>query len=138
MVEIKTSREMAAPLDSVWKIVSDVDNEPTYWHGTKSVKNLSRDGNVIDREVIISFKDSKCRQTVILEERKSVQIKILDGPLTGTKVISLSPQGDGRTRVDVDWNIKFAGFLGMFGGMVKKHIAEGTEEALTRIEKAAG
>jgi carbon monoxide dehydrogenase subunit G len=138
MVEIKTSREMAAPLERVWKIVSDVDNEPTYWHGTKSVKNLSRDGNVIDREVIISFKDSKCRQTVILEERKSVQIKIVDGPLTGTKTISLVPQGNDRTRVDVDWNIKFAGFLGMFGGMVKKHIAEGTEEALTRIEKAAG
>ena len=137
MVEIKTTREMALPAEKIWKIVSDIDNEPTYWHGTKSVKNISRNGNVVEREVIISFKDSKCRQTVTLEENKSVEIRILDGPLTGTKTVKLSPQGDGKTRVDVDWNIKFAGFLGMFSGMVKKHIAEGTEEALTRIEKAA-
>jgi len=137
MVEIRTSRQMSAPIDKVWKIVSDVDNEPTYWHGTKSVKNLSRNGNLIEREVIISFKDSKCRQTVQLDEKKSVEIKITEGPLTGTKTVSLVSEGESKTRVDVDWNIKFAGFLGMFGGMVKKHIAEGTEEALTRIEKAA-
>ena len=137
MVEINNSRAMTAPLDKVWKIVSDVDNEPTYWHGTKSIKNLSKNGNVIEREVIISFKDSKCRQTVTLDEGKSVEIKITDGPLTGTKTVRLSPESDGKTRVDVNWNIKFAGFLGMFGGMVKKHIAEGTDEALTRIENAA-
>jgi|SRR5581483_9784116 len=137
MVEIKTTREMALPAEKVWKIVCDIDNEPTYWHGTKSVKNISRNGNVVEREVIISFKDSKCRQTVTLEENKSVEIRILDGPLTGTKTVKLSPVGDGKTRVDVNWDIKFAGFLGMFSGMVKKHIAEGTEEALTRIEKAA-
>lgn len=137
MVEIKTSREIAAPVSKVWQVVGDIDNEPTYWHGTKSVKNISRNGNVVDREVIISFKDSKCRQTVTLEENKSVEIIILDGPLTGTKTVHLAAQGEGKTRVDVHWNIKFAGFLGMFGGMVKKHIAEGTEEALTRIAKAA-
>lgn len=135
MATINASREISAPLDRVWDIVADVDNEPEYWHGTKTVKNISRSGNTIEREVTIAFKDSKCRQTVMLNPKKSVEITITEGPLKGTKAVTLSPSGD-KTRIDVVWDIKLAGFLGMFTGMVKKHIAEGTDEALERIAKA--
>ena len=135
MVTINASQEVSAPLDRVWDVVADMDNEPQYWHGTKAVKNISRNGNVIEREVTIAFKDSKCRQTVVLNPKKSIEITITDGPMRGTKIVTLSPSGD-RTRIDVVWEIKLAGFLGMFSGMVKKHIAEGTEEALARIAKA--
>ena len=126
---------MAAPLDRVWDIVADIDNEPRYWHGTKTVKNISRSGNTIEREVTLAFKDAKCRQTVVLNPKRSVEIAITEGPLKGTKVVTLSPRGN-NTKIDVVWDIKLAGFLGMFTGMVKKHIAEGTEEALERIAKA--
>lgn len=135
MVTINASREVSAPLDRVWDIVADVDNEPQYWHGTKTVRNISKNGNMIEREVTIAFKDSKCRQTVVLNPKKSVDISITDGPLRGTKVVTLSPSGE-KTKIDVVWDIKLAGFLGMFTGMVKKHIGEGTEEALARIAKA--
>jgi carbon monoxide dehydrogenase subunit G len=135
MVTLNASQEVSAPLDRVWDVVADMDNEPKYWHGTKAVKNISRNGNVIEREVTIAFRESKCRQTVVLNPKKSIEITITDGPMKGTKVVTLSPSGD-RTRIDVVWEIKLAGFLGMFSGMVKKHIAEGTEEALARIAKA--
>jgi ribosome-associated toxin RatA of RatAB toxin-antitoxin module len=135
MATINASREIPAPLDRVWDIVADVDNEPQYWHGTKTVKNISKSGNTIEREVTIAFKDSRCRQTVVLHPKKSVEIAITEGPLKGTKVITLSPSGN-NTRIEVVWDIKLSGFLGMFTGMVKKHIAEGTEEALARIAKA--
>lgn len=135
MVTINASKEVSAPIERVWEIISDIDNEPKYWYGTKSVKNISRNGNVTDREVVISFKDSKCQQTVVLNPKSSVEVTITDGPLKGTKKVSLVPNG-GNTRIDVVWDIKFAGFLGMFTGMVKKHIAEGSEEALDRIAKA--
>lgn len=135
MVAINTSRELAAPLSKVWQVVSDVDNEPEYWHGTKTVKNISRTGNTIERQVTIAFKDSLCRQTVVLEPEKSVNITITEGPMRGTKKITLTPQRS-ATRIDVAWDVKLAGFLGMFSGMVKKHIAEGTDDALDRIAKA--
>jgi ribosome-associated toxin RatA of RatAB toxin-antitoxin module len=135
MATINASREISALLDRVWDVVADVDNEPKYWHGTKTVKNISKSGNTIEREVTIAFKDSKCRQTVVLDPKRSVEITITEGPLKGTKVVTLTPSGN-RTRIDVVWDIKLAGFLGMFTGMVKKHIAEGTEEALERIAKA--
>jgi ribosome-associated toxin RatA of RatAB toxin-antitoxin module len=135
MASVKVSREIAAPLDKVWAIVSDVDNEPQYWHGTKSVRNISKEGNVIKREAVIAFKDSKTMQTVTLNPKTSVETKITEGPILGTKLVTLSSAGD-KTRVDVAWDFKLAGFLGMFSGMVKKHINEGSEQALERIAKA--
>ncbi|MGI0028771.1 MAG: type II toxin-antitoxin system RatA family toxin [Nitrososphaera sp.] len=135
MVVINASRQLSAPVEKAWEIIGDVDNEPTYWHGTKSVRNISRNGNVIERDVTIAFRDSRCRQTVILDPKKSVTINITEGPFKGTKKVTLIPVGD-KTRVEVAWDIKLAGFLGIFSGMVKKHIAEGTEEALERIAKA--
>ena len=135
MVIIKASREVSAPLDRVWDVVGDVDNDPKYWHGTKTVKNINKSGNTIEREVTIAFKDSKCRQTVVINPKKSVEITITEGPMKGTKVVTLSSFGD-KIRVEVVWDIKLSGFFGMFTGMVKKHIAEGSDEALERIAKA--
>jgi carbon monoxide dehydrogenase subunit G len=135
MVAINASRELSAPLERVWEIVADVDNEPRYWHGTKTVKNISKTGNVVEREVTIAFRDSRCRQTVVLNPKQSIEITIKEGPMKGTKKILLEPEGE-KTTIRVAWDIKLAGFLGMFGGMVKKHISEGTDEALERIAKA--
>lgn len=136
MVTINASREVSAPVDRIWDIVADVDNEPQYWHGTKTVKNISKAGNKIEREVTIAFRDSKCRQTVLLKPKKSVEIMITEGPIKGTKIVLLNPLDNHKTRIDVVWNIKLAGFLGVFTGMVKRHIAKGTDEALVRIAEA--
>jgi len=46
MVLIQASKVVAAELDSVWDIVADIDREPDFWHGTKSIKNISKTGNI--------------------------------------------------------------------------------------------
>ncbi|HZA47854.1 MAG TPA: SRPBCC family protein [Nitrososphaera sp.] len=136
MITFNASREISASIDRIWNVVADVDNEPKYWRGTKTVKNISKAENKIEREVTIAFKDSKCRQIVLLNPKKSVEIMITQGPIRGTKTVLLNPLENRKTRVDVVWNIKLSGLLGVFTGMVKKHIAEGTNEALFRIAKA--
>ncbi len=136
MVRIETSREINAPLEKVWSVASDMDNEPKYWHGTKSVKNLKVDGNTINREVIIAFKNSKCMETVVLNPKKSIDIQITEGPMKGSKVITISDIG-GKTKVDVVWDIKLTGMMSMFTGMVKGHIEQGTKDALERISADA-
>ena len=35
---INASREISAPVDEVWSIISDVDNERQYWSTFKSIK----------------------------------------------------------------------------------------------------
>ena len=137
MITINTSREISASLDRIWNIIADVDNEPKYWHGTKTVKNISRDNNRIEREVTIAFKDSRCRQTVLLNPNKSVEIIITEGPIKGTKTVMLHPLDNRKTRIDVVWKIKLTGFISIFSGMVKGHISKGTDEALVRIAEAA-
>ena len=47
MVTIQVARDIKAPLEKVWDVVSDIDNEPRYWRGTKSIKNISKNGNVM-------------------------------------------------------------------------------------------
>ena len=135
MIEIQVSRELAAPLDKVWEIIADVDREPEFWYGTKSIKNTKKIEKIIEREVVISFRNSICKEIVTLDPKKSVKISIIDGPMKGTKNITINDVGNNKTKIDVEWDIKLAGFLGMFTRMVKKHISEGTEEALERISK---
>tara|TARA_B100001245_G_scaffold64996_1_gene45044 strand:+ start:146 stop:418 length:273 start_codon:yes stop_codon:yes gene_type:complete len=60
MAEINTSVDIIASVDTVWNIISDLDNEPKFWKGTKETRTISKDGNEITREIIIAFRDSKC------------------------------------------------------------------------------
>lgn len=137
MVTIQVTRDIRASLGEVWDIISDIDNEPTYWHGTKSIKNISKNGNVTEREVIIAFKETKCIETVVLDPKKSVKVNITEGPIKGSKTIALKSAGNSKTTVQVLWDIRLSGFARVFTAMIKKHIKQGTEEALERITTAA-
>jgi Polyketide cyclase / dehydrase and lipid transport len=138
MARIIVTRDIAASLDKIWGIISDIDNEPRYWHGTKSVKNIRKDGNTVEREIVMVFRESKCREIVILDPKKSVKANITDGILRGTeKDIIVNSNGADRTKIEVVWNIKLSGFKIMFATIIKKHIKQGTEDALTRIANTA-
>jgi uncharacterized membrane protein len=132
---IKLSRDIIATLDSVWEVIADLDNEPEVWHGTKSIRNLSKNRNTIERDVVIAFRNSVCREIVHVDPKKTIKTEILSGPMTGTKTLTLRSIDGDKTRIDVDWNIRVSGFYKLFTGMVKKHIHKGTEDALERISK---
>lgn len=136
MAQIQASIEINAPLDKVWTIISDLDSEPRFWKGTKEVKNISKQGNTITREVTIAFKDSKCMQTVTIYPKEKIHAQFTKGIIDGTKVISVTSQGE-KTRLEAVWDIKLSGMMGMFTGMVKKHIQSGTEQALQTIKEEA-
>jgi carbon monoxide dehydrogenase subunit G len=135
MVAFNDSTEVPAPLDRVWDIVADVDNEPRYYPGLNTVKNISRSGNVIEREVTVGFRDSRGRQTVVLHPKESVEVTMTEGPMTGTRIVKLSPSGD-KTKVDISWDFELVGIPLLFRGNVKNQIMKGTREALDRIVRA--
>lgn len=134
MVQIQASIEIGAPIDKVWSIVSDLDSEPRFWRGTKEVRNISKDGNIITREVTIAFKDSKCMQTVTIHPKEKIHVQFTKGIIEGSKTITLIPL-ENKTRLDVLWDMKLSGMMGMFTGMIKKHIQSGTEQALESIKQ---
>ncbi len=134
MAQIQASVEVNASFDKVWSMVSDLDSEPRFWKGTKSVNNISKDGNTITREITIAFKDSKCMQTITLYPKEKIHAQFTKGIIDGTKTILVIPQGE-KTKIEAMWDIKLTGMMGMFTGMVKKHIQSGTEQALQSIKE---
>ncbi|MGC1425326.1 MAG: SRPBCC family protein [Nitrosotalea sp.] len=134
MVQIQATIEINVPIDKVWNIVSDLDSEPKFWRGTKEVRNISKEGNIITREVTIAFKDSKCMQTVTLTPKEKIHVEFTKGIIEGSKTITLVPL-ENKIRVDVLWDMKLSGMMGMFTGMIKKHIQSGTEQALESIKQ---
>jgi len=136
MANFHTSKKIDAPVSEVWKVLSDIDREPEFWHGTKSIKNISKSDNIVEREVVIAFKNSVCKETVTLDPMKSITTNITEGPLKGKKIVVINPNGDNESVVDVEWDIRLSGFMGIFSKMVTKHILEGTNDAMNRISKA--
>ena len=136
MALIESSIEINAPMDKVWDIVSDIDNEPKFWKGTKETRNISREENRVKREITIAFRDQKCLQDVRLHPKEKIEAVFTKGIIDGTKIINLIAK-DGKTILETRWNIKLTGMMGMFTGMIKNHIKSGTEQALQNIKEEA-
>ena len=134
MAVIQAIVEINAPVDKVWEIVSDVDNEPKFWKGTKEVRNISKEGNKINREITIAFKDKKCMQEITLFPKEKIEAVFTKGIINGNKTINVVPKND-KTHLEAIWDIKLSGMMGMFTGIVKKHIKNGTEQALQSIKE---
>jgi hypothetical protein len=138
MVIIHVKREISAPPDKVWNIISNLDKDPSYWHKMRSIRNIAQtDTNIIEREVIISYRNSKCRETIMLNPKHSIEVKITEGPLHGSKTIKLKSAEQDKTIIDILWNVKLVGLLEVFTLIVKRYIAKQTEKALEGIARVA-
>ena len=134
MAIIEVEIEINSTIEKVWDVVSDIDNEPKFWKGTKEVKNISKDGNTINREITIAFRDQKCLQQVTLEPKEKIIAKFTKGIINGEKIISLTSARE-KTILRAVWDIKLTGMMGMFTGMIKKHIKSGTSQAMQSIKE---
>ena len=134
MATIEVEIEINSTIDKVWEIVSDIDNEPKFWKGTKEVKNISKEGNTVNREITISFRDQKCLQQVKIYPKEKIESKFTKGIIEGEKIISITSKG-GKTILSTYWDIKLTGMMGMFTNMIKKHIKSGTKQAMQSIKE---
>src|ERR671917_577132 len=141
--EIRVSREISAPIDQVWDVVSDIDNETKYWSTFKTIKNINMTAinmtaNTTEREVTLvtgPLGETITHQFVTVNPQQFVvETNITEGPVTGTRVLTLSPSSNANaTRIDVFWNVDMSG-IPIFGrGFAKDGIMRTTEEALSNI-----
>ena len=134
MAEIKTSIIINSSQEKIWNVISDIDNEPKFWKGTKEVKNISKDGNHISREITIAFRDQKCLQEVTIVPKETIKAVFTKGVIVGEKILTLKNM-DNSCELEAVWDVKLSGKMGMFTGIIKKHIKSGTEQALQEIKK---
>jgi uncharacterized protein YndB with AHSA1/START domain len=148
--EIRASREISAPIDQVWSIVSNIDNETKYWSTFKAIKNINTaainmTANTTEREVTLVVGpqgETITHQFVTVNpEQFVVQTNITEGPVTGIRTLTLIPLSSSSsnninanaTKIDVFWNVDMSG-IPIFGrGFAKDGIMRTTEEALSRI-----
>jgi len=150
--EIRASREISAPIDQVWSIVSNIDNETKYWSTFKAIKNINTaainmTANTTEREVTLVVGpqgETITHQFVTVNpEQFVVQTNITEGPVTGIRTLTLIPSSSSSsnnnninanaTKIDVFWNVDMSG-IPIFGrGFAKDGIMRTTEEALSRI-----
>ena len=142
--EIRATREISAPIDQVWNVVSDVDNETKYWSTFKAIKNINKTAinmtaNTTEREVTLVVGpqgETITHQFVTVNsEQFVVQTNITEGPVTGTRLLTLNPSSSNTnaTKIDVLWNVDLSG-IPIFGrGFAKDGIMRTTEEALSNI-----
>ena len=136
MTIINSSIDINASIEKVWNIISDLDNEPKFWKGTKESRTISKDGNVVVREIIIAFRDSKCMQKITIYPKEKIYAEFTDGILKGSKTLNLKSK-ENSLWLEVEWDIKMTGLAGMFTGMIKRHVKGGTEQALELIKLEA-
>lgn len=134
MAIIVVQTEVNSTVEKVWEVISDIDNEPRFWKGTKEVKTLSKEGNIIKREITIAFRDQKCLQEIQLKPKEEIKATFTKGILDGTKIMTLIPKNN-IVMLETTWDIKLSGRMNMFTAIIKNHIKSGTEQAMKNIKE---
>ena len=135
MAEIKASVKINSTQEKIWDVISDIDNEPKFWKGTKEVKNISKDGNQVSREITIAFRDQKCMQEVTIVPKETIKAVFTKGVIVGEKTLTLRDAVDDSCELEAIWDVKLSGKMGLFTGIIKKHINSGTKQALQAIKE---
>ncbi len=109
--------------------------EPKFWKGTKEVRNISKDGNQVSREITIAFRDQKCMQEVTIVPKETIKAIFTKGVIVGEKTLTLRDAVDDSCELEAIWDVKLSGKMGLFTGIIKKHINSGTKQALQAIKE---
>lgn len=141
VIQIIKSKEAKAPVERVWAIVADLDNEHRPWSVLRSVKVLNKTNDTLEREVKIQrgpMGEAKSTQTLTADRgRLTTTLNMTKGPMLGTRKIGLTKVGENETKIDVDWKFEMKGVPSFALGFVKANISGATEKALAQIAQEA-
>jgi len=102
-----------------------------------SIRNIRKEGNLVEREVVVGFMGRKGTQRIELVPKESIQMSMIDGPLRGSRQIKLISLGARKTKIDVSWDIQFSEIPIFAQEFVRSRLKDGTIEWLEKIAKAA-
>jgi len=131
------SIEINASRDRVWEVISDLDNEAEYWWGTKEVRNISKDGNVLNREITQNFRNHRILQRVILTPKSEIETRYLKGLTEGVRFLKQETIDENKQKVTATWDVRFPGIYILLSYFIARHIRKGTSDALARIKQAS-
>ena len=136
---IKKTRDVASSVDRVWEIISNTDEDQTYWTNIRDIKVLSRAGDTIEREAKVGPRafSHTTRQTLVLDAKRSISLTVKGESIVGGRTMVLVPAGENATRIEVAWEFELKDVPGFVQGIVKNQISKATDDALSKISAEA-
>jgi hypothetical protein len=135
--QIHSSREVSASVDRLWNIIANLGNDTT-WNQVNTMNIIKKTGNTVEADTTVGPQNSKSHEIIMLHPKQSVVTNITQGPITGSRVVTLSPLSENKTKIDVLWSVDMSGIPFFAKGFVKDGFMKTTEQALNRITQAAG
>lgn len=133
MIAITTKIMIDASPNQVWKIISEINNDSEFWKGIMKIRNTSKEGNVINREVTLKNAD-KCYQKIILFHMEGIHIRWTRGTINGIKDIMIMPIGK-QTLLKVEMNYKIRGVASLFPRDISEDLLNEAELAMQLIKE---
>src|SRR5215831_5629416 len=122
---------------AIGNIVANVGNDPKYWNQIHTVNTISKIGNTIQADTTLGPFNAKGHEIVMLHPKQSVMTNITQGPVIGTRLLTLNQLSGSKTRIDVTWSIDMPGIPFFARGFAKDNFIKSTEQALNAITQAA-
>jgi len=137
-ISFSVSRAISAPVDEVWNVISNAENDTRYWPDLITMKNI--DKNTIERVVTISLgpQNNTSHQLVsIYPGQMKIETNFTEGLITGTKTLKLESIYEDKSEVRVTWNFDFSSGLNVSRGTAAANLKQTTVDAVQRIAEAA-
>lgn len=134
MIEINVKLQINASQDKVWNIISKVDDDPHYWKGMTSIRNISKNRNVITRKVSL-VDGTKCHQKVTIFPKDGIHITWTRGPMVGIKDILLF--SGSSTVLEVQMRYRLIGVVRLVPKSILNELQSEAELALQLIKEEA-
>ena len=83
-------------------------------------------GNIIEADTTVGPQalNLKSHEMIILHPKQSVVTNVTQGPITGSRVVTLSPLSENKTKVDVLWSVDLSGIPFFAKGFAKDGFAK--------------
>ena len=134
--QIHSSREVSASVDRLWNAIANLGND-TAWNQVDTMKITKKTGNMIEADTTVGPQNAKSHEIITFHPKQSVVTNVTQGPITGSRVVTLSPLSENKTKIDVSWSIDMSGVPIFAKGFAKDGFTKATEGALNRLTQAA-
>jgi hypothetical protein len=136
--QIHSSREVYASVDRLWNTITNLGND-TAWNQVDSMKITKKTGNIIEADTTVGPQalNLKGHEIIMLHPKQSVVTNVTQGPITGSRVVTLIPLSENKTKIDVLWSIDMPGVPFFAKGIAKDGFMKATEGALNRLTQVA-
>lgn len=133
MIKVISKIMINSSAKQVWSVISEIQRDPYFWKGMTRVRTLSRNGNVLTRQVTLTNSD-KCYQKVTLFPIEGIHIRWTRGLIVGTKDIILTQIGS-QTLLEVEMNYEIRGIAQIRSRSISEELRNEAELAVQLIKE---